>query len=140
MTPLPKMPRCSARSRGICHKISPEPRKMAPRAIPVSPHRHVGKFRVALSRSNGSRKNEQPMKLDIHIASTRANHSPGATRTAPAQLIEVKRDATRIRVEAAGKIIEGDAIEVATSTYSVLLNGHSYEVRVEPAFRALRVH
>jgi biotin carboxyl carrier protein len=80
------------------------------------------------------------MKLEIRIAATRANHSAGAARTAPAQNIDVHRDSSSIRVDLDGKIIEGDTIEVATSTYSVLLNGRSYEVRVEPGFGALRVH
>lgn len=80
------------------------------------------------------------MKLEIRIAPTRANQSASAARSAPAHDIDVTRDASRIRITTAGQIVEGDAIEVATSTYSVLLNGHSYEVRVEPGIGALRVH
>jgi biotin carboxyl carrier protein len=80
------------------------------------------------------------MKLEIRIGATRANAPHGAHATIPAQNIDVTRDGNRIRVEVAGKIIEGDAVEVATGTYSVLIGGHSFEVRVEPAHGGLRVH
>ena len=80
------------------------------------------------------------MKLEIRIGATRANAPHGASAAIPAQNIDVARDGNRIRVEIGGKIIEGDAVEVATGTYSVLINGHSYEVRVEPAHEGLRVH
>ena len=80
------------------------------------------------------------MKLEIRIGATRANAPHGATAAIPAQSIDVTRERNRIRVEMAGKIIEGDAVEVATGTYSVLIGGHSYEVRVEPAHNGLRVH
>lgn len=80
------------------------------------------------------------MKLEIRIGVTRANAPLGAGSAAPAQSIGVTRDGNRLRVEINGKIIEGDAVEVATGTYSVLIGGHSYEVRVEPAHGALRVH
>jgi biotin carboxyl carrier protein len=80
------------------------------------------------------------MKLEIRIAATRANAPHGASAAIPAQSIEVTRERNRIRAEMAGRIIEGDAVEVATGTYSVLIGGHSYEVRVEPAHGSLRVH
>jgi biotin carboxyl carrier protein len=80
------------------------------------------------------------MKLEIRIGPTRANAPHGASTAIPAQNIDVTRERNRIRVEIAGRIIEGDAVEVATGTYSVLVGGHSYEVRVEPAHSGLRVH
>jgi biotin carboxyl carrier protein len=80
------------------------------------------------------------MKLEIRIGPTRANAPHGATATIPAQSMNVTREGNRIRVEIAGKIIEGNAVEVATGTYSILVSGHSYEVRVEPAHSGLRVH
>jgi biotin carboxyl carrier protein len=80
------------------------------------------------------------MKLEIRIGATRANAPHGASAAIPAQSAEVTRHGNRIRVEMPGKIIEGDAVEVATGTYSVLINGHSYEVRVEPAHSGLHVH
>jgi biotin carboxyl carrier protein len=80
------------------------------------------------------------MKLEIRIGATRANAPHGAAGAIPPQSIDVNRDGSRLRVELDGKIIEGDAVEVATGTYSVLLAGNSYEVRVEPAFGGLRVH
>lgn len=80
------------------------------------------------------------MKLEIRIGATRANAPHGAIAAILAQNADVTREGNRIRVQTADKIIEGDAVEVAPGTYSVLINGHSYEVRVEPAHSGLRVH
>jgi biotin carboxyl carrier protein len=80
------------------------------------------------------------MKLEIRIGATRANAPQSASSAIPAQNIDVSRDGNRIRVEIAGRIIEGDAVEVATGTYSVLVDGHSFEIRVEPTHGGLRVH
>jgi biotin carboxyl carrier protein len=80
------------------------------------------------------------MKLEIRIGATRANSPYGASAAIPAQNIDVTHHGNRIRIEMPGKIIEGDAVEVATGTYSVLIGGHSYEVRVESAHSGLRVH
>jgi biotin carboxyl carrier protein len=80
------------------------------------------------------------MKLDLRIAATHANAPHGAGHAAPAQNINVTCDGSHIRVEMGGKVIEGDAVEVATGTYSILLRGHSFEVRVEPTHGGLRVH
>lgn len=79
------------------------------------------------------------MKLEIRIGATRTNALHGAAAI-PAQNIDVTRDGNRIRVAIGGRIIEGDAVEVATGTYSVLIGGHSCEVRVEQAHGELRVH
>jgi biotin carboxyl carrier protein len=80
------------------------------------------------------------MKLEIRIASTQTSAPHGASSARPSQNIDVTRDGSRLRIEMDGKVIEGDAVEVATGTYSVLLGGHSYEVRAEPAIGGLRVH
>jgi biotin carboxyl carrier protein len=80
------------------------------------------------------------MKLEIRIGATRANAPHGAGAAIPAQNIDVTREGSRLHVEMGGKTIEGDAVEVATGTYSALIGGHSYEVRVEPAHGGLRVH
>jgi biotin carboxyl carrier protein len=80
------------------------------------------------------------MKLEIRIGATRADATHGATAAIPAQDIDVTRDGNRLRVAMGGRIIEGDAVEVATGTYSVLIGGHSLEVRVEPAQGGMRVH
>jgi biotin carboxyl carrier protein len=80
------------------------------------------------------------MKLEIRIGATRTNAPHSATAAIPAQSIEVTRDGNRLRVEMGARIIEGDAVQVATGTYSVLIGGHSFEVRVEPAHGGLRVH
>ena len=80
------------------------------------------------------------MKLEIRIGATRTNATHGANAAIPAQNIDVTRDGNQIRVNLDGRIIEGDAVEVATGTYSILIAGHSYEVRVEPSHGGLRVH
>jgi biotin carboxyl carrier protein len=80
------------------------------------------------------------MKLEIRIGAPRANAPHGAIAAVPAQNIDVAREGNRLRVEISSRIIEGDAVEVATGTYSILAGGHSFEVRVEPAHGGLRVH
>jgi biotin carboxyl carrier protein len=80
------------------------------------------------------------MKLEIRIGATRANAPHGAAAAIPTQNIEVAREGNRIRVEMGGRIIEGNTVEVATGTYSVLVGGHSFEVRVETVRDGLRVH
>jgi biotin carboxyl carrier protein len=80
------------------------------------------------------------MKLEIRIGQTRANAQHGVAAAIPPQNIDVTRDGNRLRVEMGGRIIEGDAVEVAAGTYSVLMGGHSFEVRVEPAHGGMRVH
>jgi biotin carboxyl carrier protein len=80
------------------------------------------------------------MKLEIRIGATRANAPHGASATIPAQNIDVTRDGNKLRVQIGDRVIEGDAVEVATGTYSILVGGHSYEIRVEPTHGGLRVH
>jgi biotin carboxyl carrier protein len=80
------------------------------------------------------------MKLEIHAASATASAPQRPGYAVTAKNIDVHRSGNSLRVEMDEKIIEGDAVEVATGTYSVLLGGHSFEVRVEPALGALRVH
>jgi len=80
------------------------------------------------------------MKLEVRIGATRFKAPHGVGAEAPAQSIDVACDGNRFRVEMGGRIIEGDAVEVATGTYSVLIDGHSFEVRAEPAIGGLRVH
>jgi biotin carboxyl carrier protein len=80
------------------------------------------------------------MKLEIRIRATRANAPHSAGSAIPARNIDVMREGNRIRVDLGDKFIEGDAVEVATGTYSILIGGRSFEVRVEPATGGLRVH
>jgi len=79
------------------------------------------------------------VKLEIHVTSAIPS-APRAGHATSAKNIDVQRDGNSFRVEMDEKIIEGNAVEVATGTYSVLLGGHSFEVRVEPSLGALRVH
>jgi biotin carboxyl carrier protein len=60
------------------------------------------------------------MKFDVRIS--------GKTRT-----IELHRDANGWRISLDGAPLDGDAIEVAPHTFSILLNGQSHDVRVAPA-------
>jgi len=46
--------------------------------------------------------------------------------------VEVARDGPRLLVRLDGRELAADAVEVATGTYSILLDGQSFEVRVQP--------
>lgn len=59
------------------------------------------------------------MKLEIQIAGRRRE-------------VEVAREGSRLRVRLDGRDLAADAVEVATGTYSILLDGQSFEVRVQP--------
>jgi biotin carboxyl carrier protein len=67
------------------------------------------------------------MKLEVQIG--------GGTRT-----VEVERAGERLQFTVDGRAIGADAVEVATGTYSVLLGGRCFEVRVQPIPEGLRVH
>ena len=53
--------------------------------------------------------------------------------------VEVARSGARLLVRLDGREIEADAVEVGTGTYSILLAGQSFEVRVQPAPDGVRV-
>jgi biotin carboxyl carrier protein len=76
------------------------------------------------------------MKLDIRIAPVQQASASGATL----QPIEFTRESNHIRIALEGRTIEADAIEVAAGTYSVLIAGRAYEVRVAPSQSGLRVY
>jgi len=86
------------------------------------------------------------MKLAVLVQSDRATirhdstagHDAGSL--AQPEAVEVARDGNHLRIELVGRAIEADAIEVATSTYSVLIDGRAFEVRIEPFAGGLRVH
>ncbi len=66
------------------------------------------------------------MKLEVRIG------SPGGhgekTRT-----VELEREGSRLRIMLDGRLIGADAVELAPGTYSILVEGQSFEVRVQPA-------
>jgi len=51
----------------------------------------------------------------------------GARRT-----VEIERDDNRWRISLDGENADADAIEIAPNIFSILLNGHSHEVRITP--------
>lgn len=57
------------------------------------------------------------MKFDVLIA--------GKTRT-----VELQRDADRWRISLDGNSIDADALEIAPSIFSILLNGQCHEIRI----------
>ena len=59
------------------------------------------------------------MKLEVQIS--------GRTRH-----VEVARAGSRLLFHLDGRELAADAVEVATGTYSILLDGQSFEVRVQP--------
>jgi biotin carboxyl carrier protein len=67
------------------------------------------------------------MKLEVQIG--------GKTRE-----VEVARRDGRLVCLLDGKVVEADAVEVATATYSILLDGLSYEVRIHEAPDGLHIN
>ena len=67
------------------------------------------------------------MKLEVQIGGRK-------------RAVEVARQDGRLVCTLDGKPIEADAVEVATATYSILLGGQSYEVRVHEAPDGLHVN
>jgi biotin carboxyl carrier protein len=59
------------------------------------------------------------MKYEVHIG--------GKTR-----VVELTRNSETWRITFDGIPIDADAVEVAANTFSILLNGESYEVRIAP--------
>ena len=49
------------------------------------------------------------------------------------RIVELERNGGGWRVHLDGQPIEADAVEIAPYTFSILLNGRSYEIRVTPA-------
>ncbi len=80
------------------------------------------------------------MKLEVHIGATPAGGPREGAQKAHGHDVEVARQGRRIRATIDGRTIEADAVEVADCTYSVVIEGRAYEVRVEPGPRGLRVH
>jgi len=60
------------------------------------------------------------MKYEVHIG--------GKTR-----VVELTRDSERWSVSLDGIALDADAVEIATNTFSILLDGESHEVRVAPS-------
>lgn len=56
--------------------------------------------------------------------------------------LEVTREGSRLICRLDGRTVEADAVEVAPGTYSLLIEGQAFEVRVEPVpgTAGLRVH
>jgi biotin carboxyl carrier protein len=80
------------------------------------------------------------MKLDIHVKAEQPGAHHVAAEKSQWESVEVTREGNRLRVGLAGRRIEADAVEVATGTYSVLVGGRAFEVRVEPVADRLRVY
>lgn len=72
------------------------------------------------------------MKLEVQIG--------GKKRTVEVVREAGARDSKKLLWRLDGKPITVDAVEVATATYSILLEGQSFEVRVQPAESGLRIH
>ncbi|HET9803298.1 MAG TPA: biotin/lipoyl-containing protein [Candidatus Acidoferrum sp.] len=59
------------------------------------------------------------MKYEVRIG--------GKTR-----VVEFTRNSDALKISLDGKLLEADAVEVATNTFSILIEGESHEVRVAP--------
>lgn len=80
------------------------------------------------------------MKLELHIDAASHGELHGTAQKIPAHSIDAVREGSRMRVTIDGRTIEADAVEVAECTYSVVIGGRSFEVRVEPRAGGLHVH
>ena len=56
------------------------------------------------------------------------------------QTLEFKREGKHVRATLNGRVVEADAVEIDVGTYSILLDGKSYEVRVAPEGAGLQIH
>lgn len=54
--------------------------------------------------------------------------------------VEISREGSRLLASLDGRRLDADAAEIAPGVYSVLLEGRSFEVRVQAAADGLRVH
>jgi biotin carboxyl carrier protein len=81
------------------------------------------------------------MKLNVRFADAQHGNLQPIAKSVSANAIEVTRKGNRLTIAQDERTIEADVIEVAANTYSVLVSGHAYEVRVEPApGGGIRIH
>ncbi len=66
----------------------------------------------------------QPMKFEVELEGV-----SGKTN----RVVELQREGDRYRIWIDGKEVNGDALQVSKYTFSILLNGRSFEVHVAPA-------
>src|SRR5215472_13923795 len=60
------------------------------------------------------------MKYEVRIG--------GKTR-----VVEFTRNSEKLQISLDGNLLDADAVEVATNTFSILIDGESWEVRIAPA-------
>ncbi|HUK30407.1 MAG TPA: biotin/lipoyl-containing protein [Candidatus Acidoferrum sp.] len=80
------------------------------------------------------------MKLNVRFGDAQPGNLQPFAKGAPANAVEVMREGNGLTIAQDGRTFEADVIEVAANTYSVLISGYAYEVRVEPAPGGLRIH
>jgi biotin carboxyl carrier protein len=80
------------------------------------------------------------MKLNVRFADTQPGNPMPFGKGLSAKEIEVARAGDHLSISHDGRTIEADVVEVAAGTYSILISGRAYEVRVEPAPGGLRIH
>ncbi|MFZ0818634.1 MAG: biotin/lipoyl-containing protein [Candidatus Acidiferrales bacterium] len=80
------------------------------------------------------------MKLHVRFADAQPGDLRPIAKKISAETIEVICDGSRFNITHAGRAIEADVVEVAANTFSVLVSGNAYEVRVEPAPGGMRIH
>jgi len=72
------------------------------------------------------------MKLEVRIG--------GRTRTVELERETRRSGGAKLLVRLDGREVAADAVEVAAGTYSILLGGRSFEVRVQPAEDGVEVY
>ena len=74
-----------------------------------------------------SRSDRRFMKLEVELGSK-------------IRQLEFTLDQERVRSSIDGRVVEASAVEVSPGTYSILIDGQSFDVRVESSAAGLSVH
>jgi biotin carboxyl carrier protein len=53
--------------------------------------------------------------------------------------VEIEREGARLRASIDGRVLAADVVSLADGTYSILIDGRAFEVRVRPGLRGLVV-
>jgi biotin carboxyl carrier protein len=80
------------------------------------------------------------MRLDIRVGVNQPGLGHSEAPKIKFQSIDVTREGNRLQVALDGRVIEGEAVQVAKETYSVLVEGRAFEVRVEAVAGGMRVY
>ena len=117
-----KMPQFSELFSGTQRATLPA---RTPRRTPLNRSR-AGRSKDGSSNYLASQSDRRIMKLELELGSK-------------IRQVEFTLDQERVRSSIDGRVVEADAVEVSPGTYSILIDGKSFEARVESSATGLRV-